>query len=220
MIRDPIRGLHQGQQPPGCANRPDTWLHPTIKVILSTCSVRAVHTWLHALQTVTISSSHISCGGRPQLHPCTGYPAQRTARYRNEVGLSHLTKTTSGRSTARRTWPSQPIKQAAKIAARAPRPPTCRMIGVAVIAMETGRGRAPAVLASHHMHYAGLVIETDYPNRRESLNPHLAPDSSVRCNLRYVRWMRHTQEHPILAATERQTGQECYFQFLWHCQEG
>lgn len=155
-----------------------------------------------------------------QLHPCTGYPAQRTARYRNEVGLSHLTKTTAGRCTARRTWPSQPIKQAAKIAARAPRPPTCRMIDVAVIAMETGRGRAPAVLASHHMHYAGLVIEMDYPNRRESLNPHLAPDSSVRCNLRYVRWMRHTQEHPILAATERQTGQECYFQFLWHCQEG
>jgi hypothetical protein len=29
MIWELIRGLHQGQQPLCCANRPDTWMHPT-----------------------------------------------------------------------------------------------------------------------------------------------------------------------------------------------
>src|ERR1700731_2472937 len=44
----PISGSHQGQQPNGCTQRPDTWLHPNDSrkpQILFPCTAGAVHTW-------------------------------------------------------------------------------------------------------------------------------------------------------------------------------
>src|ERR1700730_9628195 len=44
----PISGSHQGQQPNGCTQRPDTWLHPNASrksQILFPCTAGAVHTW-------------------------------------------------------------------------------------------------------------------------------------------------------------------------------
>src|SRR6202048_2269075 len=43
----PISGSHQGQQPNGCTQRPDTWLHPNASQksqILFPCTAGAVHT--------------------------------------------------------------------------------------------------------------------------------------------------------------------------------
>src|SRR6202023_2873621 len=54
----PISGSHQGQQPNGCTQRPDTWLHPNASrksQILFPCTAGAVHTsaWLRELIPLT-----------------------------------------------------------------------------------------------------------------------------------------------------------------------
>ena len=59
-----IRGLHQGQQLSSCANRPDTWMHPTnLQIDFSPCTGRVVHTWFfHRPQCATVP------GGRAVHH--------------------------------------------------------------------------------------------------------------------------------------------------------
>ena len=52
VIRKPVRGLHQGQQLDRCIDRPNTWMHLTIRQnVFSPCTGRAVHTWTPLSQT-------------------------------------------------------------------------------------------------------------------------------------------------------------------------
>jgi hypothetical protein len=79
----PISGSHQGQQPNGCTQRPDTWLHPNASrksQILFPCTAGAVHTW---------HFDRNSDGARLDLECRQFFRPHRRRRHHRRAGRAH-----------------------------------------------------------------------------------------------------------------------------------